>query len=498
MNHRAWAALIPIALGLGLASPLPARAQQALPQSPQGPARSPRNAAPSPPTPGRPEELKLGPLQFTPPAVERVKLPCGIPVFLAQSHDFPICDLVIEFRMGTRYLPADRHTASEVLGSVWGNGGTLALRPDTLEAILAADDATITSFGGALGGGVTVSLAAQDLDRVLPLWRDVVLHPRFDPDRVEKAKADHLKDLQAINNDPGQIADERMKRLVLGRDYPTSRYETRADCEAVTRADLVAIHRLFVRRNNAFIGVSGDFDRKQMLARLERLFHDWPDTSAAQPARQAWAPHPEPGVYLLSGDYEQSQIRIGRIIRGLSWSSADYPGASILSFAFGYGRVFYRARAEGLSYGATIMLRPGEDFTTETGFGSCRGEVTLKLLHAMLAETDSVKARPLSDAEVETSRTFQIGNVVRSIETPADVVRGKVDQVVDGEPAQEQYLNGLRTSTGADLRRLTLETIVPRDSLVVLVLGNPKSFDAPLDSLGLGPVKELQPVSFGE
>ena len=36
------------------------------------------------------------------------------------------------------------------------------------------------------------------------------------------------------------------------------------------------------------------------------------------------------------------------------------------------------------------------------------------------------------------------------------------------------------------------------DSLVVVVVGDPGKFEAPLDSLGLGPVVQLEPHTFGQ
>ncbi|MCY3018123.1 MAG: hypothetical protein NTW87_03705, partial [Planctomycetota bacterium] len=88
-------------------------------------------------------------------------------------------------------------------------------------------------------------------------------------------------------------------------------------------------------------------------------------------------------LYLLRGNYEQSQVRVGRLIPDLTDQSPDYAAATILSFGLGYERVFYRVREEGLTYGATMMLNVGEERSGLRGFGSCRGDATVPLLRAI-------------------------------------------------------------------------------------------------------------------
>lgn len=210
--------------------------------------------------------------------------------------------------------------------------------------------------------------------------------------------------------------------------------------------------------------------------------------------------HPEPGVYLLRGDYEQSQIRLGRVIRDLNDDSPDRAVAEILSYALGYMRVFYRVRAEGLSYGAAVMIRVGENYSTFSGFGSGRGEATLPLLRAMREETQALPTRPFTRAELESSRIFHVGSELQSNETPAALVAGKVSDVMRGRPEdfRERFLQRLLTTTAEDVQRAAQRYALPADSMVVLVLGDPAQFGAPLDSLGMGPVRELAPVKFGE
>ena len=450
-------------------------------------------------TPKHPDELTLKQLTPKPLDADQTTLPCGIPVVLYANHDLPILDLTIQFKMGTRYLPAEMHTACGLFGSLWRDGGTTTIRPDSLDAVLTALDASVNATISARTGGVSVSLSREDMEKALPLWRDVVIHPGFDAGRLVRAKANRLQELQSINNEPRAIADKRLSWLVYGKEFPTSRLETRPDIEGVTVADLSALHRRFVRPENALIGVSGDFDRGQMLAFLDRLFRDWKVPGAYRPpVMDPWTARPEAGVYLLRGDYEQSQIRAARLV-DLTDESPDYAPANLLSSVLGYQRVFYRTREEGLSYGTFMSLNVGPERTLIRGAGSGRGDATLPLLRAILEETKRMEKDPATTTELESAKASVIGAEIQTGETPAALVQRTVGDILQGRSAdfRLRYVERVQAASSADLSRLTKQYLTGSD-WVILVLGNPDQFGGSLESLGLGPVRELAPVKFGE
>jgi predicted Zn-dependent peptidase len=278
--------------------------------------------------------------------------------------------------------------------------------------------------------------------------------------------------------------------------------DTRAEVEAVTRLDLVDLHRLFVHPSRAIIGASGDFDRDELIAMLDGALRGWVDSAGAPLplSRAEWRPAPSPGVYLLPGDYEQSQIQVGRIDRRLTLASPDYPASRVTDFAFGWGRVFYETRERGLSYGTGVFLKTDDEKSLVWGMGSGRAEVTAELLGVILDEMRDLEKEPITKEEVESARMFRIGSEVGEDERPRDVVYGQVTDVVEGRPAtfREDYIKGLKEAGVEDVNRAARKYLASLDSLVVLVVGDPSRFDEPLDSLGLGEPTILEPYLFGE
>jgi len=453
-------------------------------------------------TPRHPDELELPPLTYEALRPEKEILPCGIPILTFENHDLPLVYVSIWFPMGKRFLPVERFATCEVLDEAWRSGGTEALDPESLDRVLAELDASVYSWVNERSGGVSVYLVKEDLKDALPLWRDVALHPRFDEDRIDRARKRHLKDIQAINNRPGRIAQRWTDWLTLGRDHPGAHVDSREEIDAVSRKDVSDLHARFIHPEHALIGVHGDFDTADLVSYLNELFGPWVEEAGAyEPlVEEEWPVETTPGVYLLPGDYSQSQIRTGRIEGRLTDTSPDYPAALLANFAFGFGRVFYRTREEGLSYGTAVLLYTNAERSVVAGWGSGRAEATVPLLRAVIEETRRLGDDPLTDEEIEGARMFLIGSEVSEDERARDLVRRATRNRVEGKPEdyRDWHIRGLMESTPEEVNRMAREYMVSTDSLVILVVGDPERFGEPLDSLGFGEATRLEPVSFGE
>lgn len=168
-------------------------------------------------TPRHPEELSLDALEFSYPRAQQHQLACGIPVYIHENHELPLLSVEIRFRMGKHFLPEDQFTTCDLLSRLWDSGGTRNIAPDSLERRLAQLDLTLSASIGALMGTVSAYMVSSDMLEGLPLWRDLLLYPGLDEERLQRPKEQALKDLREINNNPNWIADLRFEDLALMR-----------------------------------------------------------------------------------------------------------------------------------------------------------------------------------------------------------------------------------------------------------------------------------------
>ena len=60
-------------------------------------------------------------------------------------------------------------------------------------------------------------------------------------------------------------------------DHPYSRkiIGYKDTVESITRDDMIAFHKKYFCPNNVIMGISGDFDTKEILEKLKAVFADW-------------------------------------------------------------------------------------------------------------------------------------------------------------------------------------------------------------------------------
>jgi predicted Zn-dependent peptidase len=452
-------------------------------------------------TPRHPDALTLGELDFSLPEGVETRLSNGIRVFIFEDHDLPLVTLAAYISMGSRYLPPNRHTAFSIYSRLWDEGGAGERSPEEVEEQVAALGMFLSAGASRMMGSVNASMVREDLSAGAELWRDLLLHPRFDTERLDRAKAQLLKDVQGINDDPDRLAGTWFPRLLSGPDSPEGRVHTREGIDAVSREEILALYHGFVRPERSIIGVSGDVVPDEITALLEDLLDGWRGVDEAiDLTPYPWERATRSGVFLLPGDFQQCHIRMGRSVDGLTNLSDDYAHSKLLDFGFGYMRVYYRTREEGLSYGTGTRLVADEDRAKFYAHGSTRTDKVINLIGVVRDEAANLPERPLNADESESARIFMVGVKVQDLETARAVMRTRLGDIIRGRPQDytERLVAGMQSATTADLAAAAARYTGFGDDTVVLVVGEPEGGAAALEALGLGPVTVLEPVVFGQ
>ena len=165
----------------------------------------------------------------------------------------------------------------------------------------------------------------------------------------------------------------------------------------ITRDDLVNWHEQYVQPNNIIFGITGDFDPKQMEAKLRQAFESWPKGPAAKQPEIKFT-DPKPGFYLVKKiDVNQSSINM--LDLGIERDNPDYFAVSVMNEIFGGGfssRLFNNVRsAQGLAYNVgggvgSSLGHPGlTDVEMETKSGT-----TVEGIQALYEEIDDMLQEP--------------------------------------------------------------------------------------------------------
>ncbi len=446
--------------------------------------------------PGAWEQIVVPPLApFHPAEPKRVELPNGVLILLQEDHELPFINGFIEMHGGGRDLPASKAGMMDLYGEVWRTSGTATMNGDALDDLLEAKAAKIETGADVDSSSLSWSCLKADSDQVLGLVTDLLLHPRWDPSKLQLAQQEDIAGILRRNDDPAGIAGREAAKLVYGKESPYARTAEISTVMGITVADFEQFHAKTVHPNNMIIGVAGDFDASAMEAKLRQAFGSLPKGPAVAKPEETFA-GPKPGLYLVDKkDVDQSNIEIVGL--GIKRDDPDFYTLSVMNEIFGGGfgsRLFQDVRTKlGLAY--SVGGGFGSSFDHPAMFrvvASTKSASTEAATAEMLKDAGELKTEPFTEDELKLAKDQVLNGFIFNYDTPDKVLSAAARLLFYGYPADylERYRAGVEKVTVADLERVA-KTRVDVGKLAVLIVGNQADFGDPLSKLNLGTPQRL-------
>jgi zinc protease len=432
------------------------------------------------PIPSRPDQLTYPPLEYQlPPASQfRATLPNGMVVYIAEDRMLPTFDLTVTIRTGAAFDPPDKAGLASLVGEELRDGGTEELSPDELDERVEFLAASLDSEVNDTQGSAELSCLSKDVDEALALLVDVLRRPRFDEDRLRLAKERRLQNIKRRNDSTARIERIEWGFMMTGEDHFSNRYPSSATTNAITRDDLINFHRLYYHPGNMIVAVAGDFDRDEMLAKLEKVFADWPIGAAAPKVFPAPHYEPEPGVYVIhKEDVNQGRVSIGH--RSIMRGSPDEFPLRVMNLILGGGgfqsRLMARVRSdEGLAYSVGSQFDQGvyypEDFRCffQSKSNSCAYATRL-----VIDEINRLRDEPVGQKELDDAIDYIVEGFPQWFPSKMALMKMYADDEYTGrDPSYWQtYVDNVKRVTVQDVQRVARKYLHP-DQLVILAVGN--------------------------
>ena len=458
--------------------------------------------------PDRPEKLKFLELKYEPPVGEeyRVELRSGPVAFVVPNRELPLISISILLRAGKYNEPKGKEGLASMTGYLLSKGGTKSHSAEDLEERLAFLAAGLSSSVGDTSGSVGVNLLSKDLDEGLEMLREVLTTPRFQKNRIDLYKTRQLQAMKQRNDDSRNIERQELVRLAYGDHFFRSQSSTKSSIEAITVKDLRTFHQDWFHPANFVVAVSGDFDRRKMVAKLGNLFAKWPfkgKVARAVPTNKKFA---EPGVYLV--DKAVNQGRVDIMLPGIMRDNPDYYAVQVMNDILGGGgftsRITNRVRSdEGLAYSAYSYCPGGTYFprTFVAGYQS-KSRTVLYAAQIVLEEMRKITQEEVTDREIETAKASYIQTFPQAFETKGAVAETFAGEEFTGRLKKDpDYFKKFRSKiaavTRADVQRVASKYLTP-EKVAILIVGNKKDIikghpDHPvsIDSLANGSLKDV-------
>ncbi|UYY57640.1 M16 family metallopeptidase [Sphingomonas sp. S2-65] len=252
------------------------------------------------------------------PDVSRTKLSSGIELVYAQRKAVPITQVAMSFDAGIVADPDNKLGTQGLTLSLLDEGTTtkdsiaIAEARERLGASISAGSSSDRTY-------LTLGTPSANLAGSVDLFADVVRNPAFAPAEVERVRAQMLAGIAQELTSPQGLASRALPPLIYGKGNPYAKLAAGsgdpAAVKALTRADLVAFYRAWIRPDKATIYVVSDRPLAEVKAALDARFGNWQGQGpAGTKAFTVAARQAAPKILLIDRpDSPQSLIMAGQM-----------------------------------------------------------------------------------------------------------------------------------------------------------------------------------------
>ena len=343
----------------------------------------------------------------------------------------------------------------------------------------------------------SITSLSRTFPQMLTLMADVVRHPNFPSEEVERQRASRLAQLIQQRDNPNAIASAVTAAALYGAAHPYGFTElgTEASNKAMTVDDMREFWSKNFVANNAALVVSGRIAAAELRPMVEQAFGDW----------QRGAPTMTPGatpqgtaakiVMVDKPGSPQTQLRAVSI--AAPRATPDYEAMRLANDTFGglfSSRINLNLReAHGYTYGANsqfVFRRTPGFFVASTGV---RTDVTAPALGELAKELTRMRDGATVE-EITLARDSIVRSLPSEFETSSRVTNTTTNLFLYDLPIDYYAKAQARFSavTAAQIAAAARKYFVPEKTLFVVV-GDRAKIAADIEKLNLGPVELWMP-----
>lgn len=416
--------------------------------------------------PKRPEEINYKPLDFQPPkaAEYRHVLSNGVAVYMIPSKEFPLINVNMSFRSAAHI--EEKPGLAQITDAMIRRGGTVSVKAEDLDEQF--DYLAANASSGSLNA------LRSNFDEAFALYMDMIRNPGFQEDKVAVYKDEQVESMKQRNDDADSILARTGGLLMWGDKHVEGRVVTKSQLDAITIDDMRKFHARVYHPGNLIVGVTGDFEPNEMLAKLETAFSGW-DKGEPVPEPTDTDHQFTPGLYYVEKDIPQGKFWVAQ--RGITRDDPDFIACQVMNDILGGGgftsRLMKRIRSdEGLTYGVGSAFQPRVYYPGVFQVRTFSKNRTVALTAKMVyEELDKIRNAPVTQEELDVSKKSFIDTFPRQFESKVGTVNTFINDEWTKRPADywQTYRDKMNAVTIEDVQRMAQKHIDPSKMLMLVV-----------------------------
>ncbi len=344
----------------------------------------------------------------------------------------------------------------------------------------------IDSLGGQLDAFTAKECASyyvkvldEHLPRAVDVLADLLLHPAFDADDVEREKKVVLEEIKMVEDTPDDLVHELFtQKFWSGHPLGRPILGVPATVGELDGATLRDYFSQAYTAKNLVIAVAGNVEHGQVKDLVADAFGTLPPDGEHVEIN---APTAVPGLLLRCKPLEQCHLCLG--VSGYPQQHDDRYVCYVLNVVLGgsmSSRLFQNIREKrGLAYAVSSGLVSYRDGGAVTVYAGCDTDAVREVMDLVVAELQDLRDRLVSADELQRAKDHLRGSLVLSLESTSSRMSQLARQEIyfGRQFTLEDTLRGVERVTGDDVQRVARD-LFPPGGLAATVLG-------PVERLGL-------------
>ncbi len=356
--------------------------------------------------------------------IVRTVLPNGCVLIAKRVEGAPLVCLHGFIKGGMLYEEPEKMGSINLMAQTLRRG-TETKTAQEIDDALERRGADLSFSAGSEGISVHLSCLPEDFKDCSSLLAEILRHPTFPEEEVEKQKLRIVNALRDAFTRPEEVSYRLFLSLAYPQNHPLhfAPDGTPETVENLSRNDVLWAYQRAVNPMRSIFAVVGDMELERLIDIVAELISNWEvkeETDKEFPP--AFLPETQRREKVDLPDKLQAWITMGH--KSLRRNDQRFYAANIMAtiLGAGWGRLFTQIRDnQGLAYavGASLQAGLGEGpFIVRMGVNP---KDINRAIDSAIAELHKIRTEPPSEDEVADAKSYLLGRLVLSMETTGGI-----------------------------------------------------------------------------
>ena len=408
------------------------------------------------------------------PSPQEAKLENGLRVIVIERPGLPLLSAEFLVRSGSEVDPAELAGVASMTGDLLTKGTEKMSAPQIASAI--------ESLGGAIDSGAhwdasraSVSVMTSNTEAALGILADVVLHPTFKQEEIDRLKNQRLDGLRVAMQQPAAVGGYVVSRIIFGAgEYGHAIGGTMETVQAIKRDDILKLYKTYYRPENSVLVLAGNITLEQGSKYATQLFGDWKGdpSDSLPPARSDVLDWKPTNVVVDMAEAGQAAVIVAK--PAIKRKSPDYYAGLVANAALGSGFVSRLNREirikRGLSYGARSGLEARRTAGIFSASTQTKNQSAAEVAGLIRSELKRLGTEPVEGEELKSRQAVLTGSYSRGLETNAGFASKLMSIAAQDLPLEtiNKFIPSINAVTAKDVSDFAAKHFETPPSLVIV------------------------------